>query len=60
MLAATLGANRADEPEEGAPSDWNRRRAEALARGEPEPQWDDFEPTAAEKASMEALMRRMP
>lgn len=41
-----LGAN--DEPniEDGDPgeSDWNLRRAEAFARGEPEPQWADAPP----------------
>jgi hypothetical protein len=63
VLAAALGANRADDSdplvdEEGLT--WNERRAIALARGDPEPQWADMPMTPKERADAEALMRNAP
>ena len=59
-LASALGANRADEDGDGLTDDegldWNSRRATALARGEPEPQWDDVPISPAELAGMRKLM----
>lgn len=59
-LAAALGANHADEADDPLRDEsgfsWNERRAIALSRGEPEPQWDDVPMSAAERASMQRLM----
>lgn len=63
VLAAQLGANHADDEDEGDPTadpdtglSWNQKRALALSRGEPEPQWSDVPMTAAELAGMQRLM----
>lgn len=60
VLAAALGANHAEEADDpltdGSGLTWNQKRALALSRGEPEPQWDDVPMTAAELAGMQRLM----
>lgn len=60
VLASQLGANHADEDADPLGDDdgmsWNARRATALTRGEPEPQWDDVPMSPAEVAGMQKLM----
>lgn len=63
MLAAALGANRPDESDPLADADglsWNQRRAVAIARGEPEPSWDDVPLSPQEQASAARLMAEAP
>lgn len=63
-VAAMLGANRVDEDEDpladAAGYSWNQQRAIALARGEPEPSWDDVPMSPREIADMERLMGSAP
>lgn len=58
VLAAALGANRADEDAEPVARgmSFNDRRTTALAKGEAPPRWEDEPMTARERADAQRMM----